>query len=55
MKLSYLSKITKLIVSSRGCNFEINSTEPVVVKFIPFIHSTVPSTILVIVLIANIY
>ena len=54
MKLSHLSKVTKLVVSSRACNFEINSTT-IVAVLIPFIHSTVPSTMLIIVILANIY
>lgn len=48
-------KVTMLVVSSRARNFEINSLEPVVAKLISFMHSTVPSTILIIVIIANIY
>lgn len=55
MKLSHLAKVTNLIVSSRACNFEINSIKPVVAKLVPFSHSTVPSTILIVVIIANTY
>lgn len=53
MRLSHLSKVTKLIVSSRARNFEIKSDRAISSKARD-IHSTVPSNILIIVLIANI-
>lgn len=55
MRLSRLSKVTNPIVSDRAYNFEINSIEPITAKLMPFVHYTVPSSILIIVLIANIY